>query len=711
MYHASTDIKVKQNALDRKIHMYETKVVDAAKRHEQNYQPVNELIRLNGIPGIAFHDRTIVSFHEIKNWGSYQFIEHQYRAIDPAKQFERAMLEKLLLRELERTSYAKRHYNSLHGEFLIKEEQIVGNLSIRGCLTFQCNIDTDGNIFFGCDYSHRFSKKQSIAQALKEGKIKEGCAVVDRYRKEYQFVRVSGYTVREKIDSWGQSIVEYYQNRKEGKILDKVPPDTKVIVVKTKNHDQELYYAPQLLFEKSSLDSIPPALQKKVNQVIKMSADKKMKLIIDHSMNILNASEHLTLEKGGFLVENQGFRTRQFSPPALVFGQNQEHVTPSQGLTRFGVYQSTNAPLRINFLVDNHIVALMKNPSSQHLGIFEGFVEDLLNLSDQLHVPIEKVNVGSKIGYNDLTFSDRFQLRKKLRTITEHLHYTTVVLLDIHNKEAYEVLKQELSGKAGIPIQVIYFDTIHSETTRKFSLLNILLGIYAKSGIQPWILKEPLLRDCYIGLDVSHEEGRHSAGMTQVVGKDGRVLAASAISGNEAGEIISKQTFENIIHEAIHSYEKTYGRIPENMVFHRDGKGSDEEIKRIKEIVHPSTITFDYVAIKKNVNRRMASFNTVQKKWETIQGMAYIKGIEAYMCTTNPRAAVGMADPIKIEHLYGNQQLEEILKEIYALSFMHIGALNKSRLPITTHYADKSSTFYNRGMLPTVGKEKAIYFV
>ena len=303
------------------------------------------------------------------------------------------------------------------------------------------------------------------------------------------------------------------------------------------------------------------------------------------------------------------------------------------------------------------------------------------------------------------------QLRSKLRKLSEHLQYTTVILLDKQNKDAYQILKQELSGKAKIPIQVIYFDTIQSENSRKYSMLNILLGIYAKSCIQSWVLKDPLVADCYIGLDVSHDEGKHSAGIVQVVGKEGRVLAANAIRGNEAGEIISKQTFEAIIHEAIFSYEGTYGVMPKHFVFHRDGKGFENEMNTIKEIMRHTDITFDYVAIKKNINRRMAAISSEQNTWVTRQGTAFIKGREAYMCTTNPREAVGMAEPIKIEYLYGDRTMNEIINEIYDLSFMHIGAINKSRLPITTHYADKSSTFYNRGMLPVDGKEGVLYFV
>ena len=184
---------------------------------------------------------------------------------------------------------------------------------------------------------------------MHEGKIQEGHALVDRFRKEYKFIRVSHHTIHDKMESWGQSIFEYYQNRKEGKILEKVPPDTKVIVVKAKHNDQELYFAPQLLFEKCSFDNIPISLQKKVNQIIKMSADKKMNLIVDHAMKILNSCEYISVDKKGFLAEEQGYQIVSMQNPALLFGKKQEHYYPSQGLTKYGVYERIEFPSESQF--------------------------------------------------------------------------------------------------------------------------------------------------------------------------------------------------------------------------------------------------------------------------------------------------------------------------------------------------------------------------
>ncbi len=83
----------------------------------------------------------------------------------------------------------------------------------------------------------------------------------------------------------------------------------------------------------------------------------------------------------------------------------------------------------------------------------------------------------------------------------------------------------------------------------------------------------------------------------------------------------------------------------------------------------------------------------------TQQGVYYIRGNEALLCATDPRENIGMAQPIKIIQQTSNLPFNQMIEDIYRLSFMHIHALNKMRLPATIHYADLSSTAYQRGQV------------
>ncbi|SFA56200.1 Piwi domain-containing protein [Parageobacillus thermantarcticus] len=90
----------------------------------------------------------------------------------------------------------------------------------------------------------------------------------------------------------------------------------------------------------------------------------------------------------------------------------------------------------------------------------------------------------------------------------------------------------------------------------------------------------------------------------------------------------------------------------------------------------------------------------------------YSKGNMAYLCATDPKEDVGMAQPIKIVKKTNGLSIHEIVSDIYKLSFMHIHSMLKTRLPITIHYADLSSTFHNRELIyPRSQHERALPFM
>ena len=107
----------------------------------------------------------------------------------------------------------------------------------------------------------------------------------------------------------------------------------------------------------------------------------------------------------------------------------------------------------------------------------------------------------------------------------------------------------------------------------------------------------------------------------------------------------------------------------------------------------------------------MATFKVDDKLWETQMGAYYSKDDFAYMITTNPYGKIGMAKPLRIRRVYGNQHMEKIVEDVYKLSFMHIGSILKSRLPVTTHYADLSSIYGSRELMPNNMDGNALHFI
>ena len=260
----------------------------------------------------------------------------------------------------------------------------------------------------------------------------------------------------------------------------------------------------------------------------------------------------------------------------------------------------------------------------------------------------------------------------------------------------------------------------YNKNAKEATFLNILLGIYCKSGIQPWILAKNLSSECYIGIDVCRENNMSTAGLIQVVGKDGRVLKCKTISVNQNGEKIDTDLLKSIVSQAKELYKSTYNKDLKHIVFHRDGI-SREDLEKLKEITQSLEIDFEYIEVTKNINRRMAMLEKSQenynskdkenKKWITEIGMCFEKENEAYLITTNPSGAMGMARPLRIKKVYGHQSMQNIIEDVYKLSFMHIGSIMKSRLPITTHYADLSSIYSHRDFMPKKIDTNILHFI
>ena len=54
---------------------------DFENKHNENYDIVKELIKLNNNPTIIFYEQYIASFIEIQNWGSEKYIDVEKRII------------------------------------------------------------------------------------------------------------------------------------------------------------------------------------------------------------------------------------------------------------------------------------------------------------------------------------------------------------------------------------------------------------------------------------------------------------------------------------------------------------------------------------------------------------------------------------------------------------------------------------------------------
>lgn len=701
-FHALTEWKAGVKPSQIEIHIYQLPVRNFEERHYENGKIVYELSKLNHNQEIVFFERLIGSFQEITLWGDHRYSVHEKRSIRLDSYHECSLLERLLLRHIE-ISVPKDSYFAKHGR-IDKHKPIakVDNITIRESIQLDVTVSSNDEIFIGFDLSHRFQYVNTLIDSLKKNDIKPGDVVIDpRFRTSYEFVEIAPFTISEYNDYLGQSIIDYYRKNNKVKI-DELDPTMRAVLVRSK--DQKILpYIPTLLHKDCSFKNLPQPTLAKVNPYIKLDAHHKMARSISEVEKILSYSKIFTWNKKGILVQELGYQYKQFSAPHLQFGKAKTNRNPLYGLREGGVI--TPCALEISYFVDPEVLALCKMNAVR-------FMEQLESLSIKYGVTLQRKPLTNILKNKSINFASANTLPIKLKLNDEAFTCLTVVITTEENAEiCYGIMKRELGGNLAIPTQFVLLKQLDlQENTKVQVFTNILLGIYAKAGIQPWTLKNPLHSDCFIGLDVSHESGRHSTGIVQVIGKDGTILISKPMSSSEAGEKIRDETMKEIVHESLASYEKYYGNTPKHLTFHRDGR-CRENLEELTKTCNDLKINFDYIEIIKDPRRRMASFDTIKNKWATNQGSSFIKGNMAYLCSTNPSSRVGMAQPIKINQVAGSLPMEAVISDIYHLSFMHIGSVIKSRLPVTTHYADLSSTYYNRGWIPQRMDGKAIFFV
>ena len=703
-FNGITEFKNELKSSDIKIWIYTLPVKDLDKKHRENYDNIKFLKKENkDILIIEFNENLIGSFDEIKNWGEIKYTKSEYRNIQTNILTERKLLERMLLQEI-RQSSDKSKYEIINNEkncVYIKQALLnKDNIILKRKINFDVNIKEDENIIVGFDLSHSYDYINTLAEELNV--VKPGDKVKDYYNHiVYEFVSVADFSISDVNEYMQCSIIDYYKNKNQSYIVDKLNPKTKAVLVsKNKNI---FPYIPNRLKRVCDYGNLESRILKECSEHTKLSAHKKMKLSIDITEDVLVNSQYTKFNKKNMLIENLGYKKHTLPKPRFIFGNSKKHSSILYGLPENGCYE--NREINIMYFIDPNI---LKNKSK-----YDKMLKFSLNLeqfSKDMGVVLNRQK--SNVNFKTINIDNKDKFECDIRRIVDNYKNPVIVIMDDKNCEKYySSIKKIFGNKHNIATQFISFSTLnYNEKNKNEVLINILLGIYGKSGIQPWILDGKLTADCYIGLDVSRENKLSTAGIIQIVGKDGRILKSKSLTSPQSGEKINTDTIREIFYEAVASYEKIYNEYPKHIVIHRDGI-SREELDILKETAKNLDIKFEYVEITKNVNRRIATFKTSDGLWETEMGSYYTKENFAYIVTTNPYEKIGMAKPLRIKRVHGEQTMDKIVEDVYKLSFMHIGSILKSRLPVTTHYADLSSTYGNRELMPNNIDSNALHFI
>ncbi|SFI85833.1 Piwi domain-containing protein [Thermoflavimicrobium dichotomicum] len=576
-----------------------------------------EVMRQN--PGILLESagHLLGSFQKVKAWGNFTPIREEFRCIQVESSVERRLLERLLARSFENAQDPNIFYTKKNTITIKKAKRLNNDIEMRRYLQFEMNVYPSGLISIGFDLHHQFSYRKSLYDMILKGvKLEENCQVVDIInRKTYHFHSISDQTVSDPLLSTGESPIDYYRNNGNEKYVKNIPPYTPAIICFSPTSSKPLYFIPQLLRLVCTWDQVPIDGKKET----KIPVDDRVQRLIKGMGKVMNDWKNncpdlpIRFHERSLFADQAGFRIKVMKKPTLLFGQGVEDTWGQRGLKKGGVISPPKKPIECQILIDDNVV---KNFTKRYKhGLDFPFTIALQKLSNKLGVTLERSALDSgKI--RRIHFDDALSLREELQEaakIMNREHPLIIVAKKEHlekkvgSRDFYSLIKHLLGRDHCLRTQVVTYET--SELKSKGSeniLLNILLGLYVKNGVHPWKLKHPLHSDCFVGLDVSHEGGIHTTGIIQVVGKDGTPLWTKPLSNSERGEVIRRETIEQSINHTLDRYKQKEGRYPSHITFHRDGKGHLTEVNTIRDILNQYHISFDYVAIEKNILRRMA---------------------------------------------------------------------------------------------------------
>ena len=241
-----------------------------------------------------------------------------------------------------------------------------------------------------------------------------------------------------------------------------------------------------------------------------------------------------------------------------------------------------------------------------------------------------------------------------------------------------------------IASQVIYSKTV-SNAGRNFQNItnNIALGMLAKLGNIPYVLKEPIkIADIFVGLDVSRSPNKKSNGS--------RNVCASVRFYGEQGKFQGYRFHEAFIEgeeipqKALESFFPIKDFSQKRVLIYRDGRFRGEEVEVL--IKRASQIGAEFIlveSVKSQVPRLYVteSGNLLPPS----KGLALkLSNREVILVMTNVQEKIGAPRPLRLRiHEAGTQaSLDDLIDATLKFTLLHYGSLKDPRLPIPLYSPD-----------------------
>lgn len=280
---------------------------------------------------------------------------------------------------------------------------------------------------------------------------------------------------------------------------------------------------------------------------------------------------------------------------------------------------------------------------------------------------------------------------------------------NFHHQLKAELLKDQVA------LQLVLESTLHersldlTQTTRGRGLQdeatvawNFATTLYFKMDAKPWALADVRPGVCYVGLVFKRDETPGGRGEACCAAQmflnsgDGLVFrgALGPWYSDRTGEFhLSSRAAEALMNSVVEGYKSKHDVAPRQLFIHGRHRFSDDEWDGFRAAV-PSGTGLTGVRIQRNDDVRLfrpsastpvlrGTAMVVTEDSGYLWARGYVPRLAAYQGFETPK-------PLTIEITHGDGELEEVLKDVLALTKVNYNSCDfASGLPVTLKFADR----------------------
>ena len=370
------------------------------------------------------------------------------------------------------------------------------------------------------------------------------------------------------------------------------------------------------------------------------------------------------------------------------------------GSRKFGPFSSPTSPLHIPVLyekkMDYFVSELLSGLKGSKFSTFNGFNKTFRVQEKFYKNKVDLLNCNNK---------DFKQLIERISRFKSDNHVIVpIIILESDEDQRYFDLKHFML-KNNLPFQVVTKKLISNKTSLKWSISNIALQIFSKSGGIPWKVV-PSNENCFIfGLGQAHcfEEKKIIKYFSYSVCTDssGIYKKINVLGKSEYKDDYLSQLKENIVKIINQSKEEDTRKI----VFHVPFRIKRDELNKIYEGLNSIEETNDLDLIVIRVNDKndffgYANSNSLipfESSFFPLSNKKYLIWFEG-MQFHNKNILKEKSGPVFIEFLWANRELlfsekKNFLQDLLNLSGTNWRGFNSKNLPISIYYCKRISQF------------------